>query len=70
MEKPRSPIQETASARISPWAHTDDEARASAKKYNELRNQLGLAFRGAQQEAYEQWCAWEREADDEDSNRE
>jgi hypothetical protein len=36
---------------------------ASAEKYRDLTNQLGLAFRVAQQESYEGWCAWEREAD-------
>lgn len=31
--------------------------RSEAEQYRELTNQLGLAFRAAQQEAYDEWCS-------------
>jgi len=49
---------------ISPWAEFAEERRASARKYNDLRNQLRLAFRAAQQEAYGSWCAWDEEMEE------
>ena len=53
--------------RVSPWAQFSEQRRASARKYNDLRNQLGLAFRPAQQEAYEQWEALQKELGEEDT---
>ena len=32
-----------------------EKLRKEAERYRKLRNQLGLAWRGAQQEAYESW---------------
>lgn len=49
--------------RVSPWAHIADELAEKARKSNDLRNEIGLAFRDVQQEAYESYCAWEKEAD-------
>ena len=51
---------------ISPWAEFAEERRASARKYNDRRNQLRLAFRSVQQEAYRSWCAWEEEMEEEE----
>jgi len=50
--------------RESPWAKYDAERRASARKYNDLRNRIRLGFRGLQQEAYASYCAWEQEMDE------
>ena len=51
----------------TPKQEESEAIRRSARKYRELCNQIGLAFRGAQEEAYETWCLWEAqsEADDE-----
>jgi hypothetical protein len=39
---------------------TDDERRlASARKYREIRNQLGRAFQITQAEAEASYCLWE-----------
>lgn len=45
--------------RVSPWAEFSDQRRASARKYKDLRNELGLAFREVQQKAQEQWVEWD-----------
>ena len=50
----------------SPWAEFAEEIRASARKYNDLRNRLGLAARATQQEAWESWCAWEENPTEEE----
>ena len=34
---------------------------AEAEEFREVSNELGLAFRGAQQEAYRAWCQHEAE---------
>ena len=34
------------------------EQRASARKYREMCNRLGLAFRSTQAEAYRKWASW------------
>jgi hypothetical protein len=44
---------------LSPWAEFSAQRRASARKYNNLRNELGMAFKGAQQDAHEQWAEWD-----------
>jgi hypothetical protein len=44
--------------RSSPWAEFSEQRRASARKYNDLCNELGMAFKEAQQDAYEQWTKW------------
>jgi hypothetical protein len=44
-----------ARKRSSPWAEFSEQRRASARKYNDLCNELGMAFKEAQQDAYEQW---------------
>ena len=49
--------------RVSPWAHIDDELRAEAREYAHLRIELGLIFRGAQQESYEFWLELDKWAD-------
>jgi hypothetical protein len=43
----------------SPWAEFSEQRRASARKYKALRNELGMAFKEAQQDAYEQWAEWD-----------
>jgi hypothetical protein len=45
--------------RTSPWAEFSEQRRASARKYKALRNELGMAFKEAQQDAYEQWAEWD-----------
>ncbi len=54
--------------RVSPWAQFSEQRRASARKYNDLRNQLGLAFRPAQQEAAEQWEGLQEQLERDDTN--
>ncbi len=49
--------------RISPWADRSEQRRASARKYSDLRDELGSIFRDAQQEAQAQWSAWDKEMD-------
>ena len=44
-----------ARKRPSPWAEFSEQRRASARKYNDLCNELRMAFKEAQQDAYEQW---------------
>lgn len=44
---------------VSPYRYMSEERRASARKFSELRNTLGLAFRKAQQEAYESYASLE-----------
>jgi hypothetical protein len=53
-------IHRNESTIASPWSEFSDQRRASARKYRKLRNELGLAFREAQQEAYRTWCWWEQ----------
>ena len=43
--------------RISYPPEVEAQLEAEARKYRDLRNQLGLAFRNVQSEAYEQWAA-------------
>ena len=38
----------------------EEARRASARKYAKRRIRLGLIFRGAQQEAYAAWSAWDQ----------
>jgi hypothetical protein len=40
----------------SPYLERAEELMATARRVNDLRNKLGLAFRKPQQEAYEQWA--------------
>jgi len=47
--------------RNNPWAEYAEEFRAEARKYRDLRNELGRAFKPLQDEAYESYCAWEAE---------
>jgi hypothetical protein len=49
-----------AKERISPWSEFSDAQRVSAQKYRELRRQIRATTKIVQQEAYEQWCAWDR----------
>ena len=42
---------------VSPWARFDEQRRHSARKYRELDNALGIAFRPVQQEAFHSWDA-------------
>ena len=44
---------------ISSQADLAERRRISAQKYSALRDQLGLAFRAAQQEAHAVWSAWD-----------
>ncbi|MFI5398315.1 MAG: hypothetical protein ACHQ9S_22490 [Candidatus Binatia bacterium] len=37
--------------------HIEEQLRADAKRCRDLRNQIGVAARPAQQEAYERWAA-------------
>ena len=53
---------------VSPWAELSEQQRASARKYRKLSNELGLAFREPQQEAYRAWSQWEQEVREEDSS--
>jgi hypothetical protein len=46
---------------MSPWAEFDEQRRASARKYKELRHRFGNAFHVVQIEAYETWCTWQEE---------
>ncbi|PJE64724.1 MAG: hypothetical protein COU90_00415 [Candidatus Ryanbacteria bacterium CG10_big_fil_rev_8_21_14_0_10_43_42] len=41
------------------WEELVKEQPDLIRRYNKLRNRLRLAFRPAQQEAYESWCTWE-----------
>lgn len=43
----------------SPWLHEAEAIAASTRHYAELSNQTGLAFRAAQQEAFEEYLAIE-----------
>ena len=45
--------------RISPWAEFSEQRRASALAYDDISFETRQAFRVAQQEAYEQWAAWD-----------
>jgi hypothetical protein len=47
---------------ISPYAHRRNAIRASARKYRDLSNELGIAFREAQQESYEGFVASQDES--------
>ncbi len=49
------------------WAELVEKQPDLIREYNDLCNQLGLAFRPAQQEAYELWCTWEEEIEEADS---
>lgn len=42
--------------------------RSEAEQYRELTNQLGLAFRAVQQEAYDQWCSLMESVEDDIDN--
>lgn len=46
----------------------DEELRAEALKYNDMCDELGLAFQAAQEETFEQWLAWQREMEASDRN--
>ncbi len=48
----------------SPWSEFDEERRASARRYRDMRHSLGLAFRAAQEEAYVLWSAWQADLDE------
>ena len=45
------------------WEDLEDEFRASAEAYREISNEIGLAFRHAQGEAYESWRSINKWAD-------
>ncbi len=49
--------------RVSPWAHIAKELSAEARKKADRDMQLALVFRGAQQEAYASWDAWDKAQD-------
>jgi hypothetical protein len=50
-----------AKKRSAPKYESPEEEIAAAGAYRELREKLGAAFLEAQQEAYESWCAMDRE---------
>ena len=45
-----------------------EKRRISARERKELRNELGLAAREPQAEAYEIWAAWDAQLDEEVEN--
>jgi hypothetical protein len=45
--------------RVSPWAAFSEQRRASARKYNDLRNKVGKRFQRVQNETQEQWLLWD-----------
>lgn len=48
----------------SPYSHLHSERTASARSFSRLRNELGVAFRAPQQEAYESYATWDQQAFD------
>lgn len=46
----------------SPWVHEAEAIAASTRHYAELSYRQGMAFRGAQQEAFEGYMAQEAQA--------
>ena len=46
------------------WPPLTRKEKAALRRMNALRNELGLAFREAQQEAYEQYASLEEQEDD------
>lgn len=49
---------------MSEDAEFDPKLVASARRWSAIRDELGMAFRGAQQESYENWCAWEEQTEE------
>lgn len=44
----------------------DPKLVASARRWSAISDELGMAFRGVQQESYENWCAWEAQTEEDE----
>ena len=55
--------------RTSPWEKFSEQRRASARAFKDLSNELGQAFRTAQQESYEQWCVLDQQTEKDCQNK-
>jgi len=47
----------------SPWEEFSDAIEAESLACNDRRNELGIIFRSAQQEAINGWLAWDASMD-------